>query len=1629
MILGNIIRKFMKTLFALAIFLCGTTFVQSADISWNNPAGGSFGTTTNWNPQQIPGTADDAIFNLNSSGGYNITLGQDYTNDQLIVRTDKTTLDIGGHTYTLQNTSYTTPSVFVGQNVGDNANLTLRNGNISSLYGYIGSVVGGGLQGAVVVDGAQWSNTYGIYVGRDSTGSGTLTIQNGGQVSDENCQVTGGIVTVTGAGSTLTNSGRPTEGFMTVGRYANGTLNIQNGGTVSSRIGQLGSSSGGGSGTGTVNVIGTGSSWTNSTTLDIGSGNYGELNIQNGGTVSTTQAFFGSYGSGSGVATIGGTGSSMLNVTDSLYLGGNDSGQIGNGTLNVNAGGTANVTNTLKLWGSGTVNLNGGTIHTRSFTANSGSTFNFNNGTLRVDGGTFTPNSSDFRIGGATADDLPVLEVVGGASTNGIYSLTVGAVKNGILTVNGGSVNVSDLYVCNSVTSHGTVNVTGANSIITASTRVYVGGDGTGSLNISNGGTVRVQGSEASSIGLGTGTGTVLITGVGSLWDSSGPLYIGGDYWGTLGYSGTLTLQNSGKVKTTSNLRVYNTGTINLDGGIIEAGSLTVDEIGDFHWTTGTLKLTNSHLFVDSGASPFGGLLTIDNGKVLQVPDFNVEVGRDSTGTLDITSGGSVYSYHGRIGRLAGNSGTVNVSGTGATWSTSHLFIVADCGTGALNISAGGSISAATGIIGYSPGSNGTLTIGGTSSTASVSGSMYVGGYDSAAGGTGTVTVNTGGTLNVTNTLKIWAPGTVNLNGGTINVNSIDRAGTFSWNSGTLRFTTDPLYIKPDQTAFGSSLTVGTGKRLEVHNTLFVGEDGNGSLAVTGGGKVVAESECYLGKGTTGHWGSVAVQDTGSNVSVMRDLFVGYSDEGALNISNQGVVSSEMNTYVGPFGTGYVNVSSGGSLCSTGDLNLGYYLVDSESGSYYTYASGNGSLTINQNSTVIAGGALRLYSGIVNLNGGIIKASSIIRESWQVYPRSVDFHFNSGTINYTDDLVVNIGDYLQTILDGSLSIRANRQIAVNGSTTLNDTLYVDGGTLSTGSLINAHYLRFNSGTFNLTSANFSVGASGIFGSQLAIPSTKTINVTNATTIDAGSQLLLQNGRFSSGTLTNNGEIRLEGAASTLTAGTLTNNGLVVGSGEIYAPLTNNTAGRVSVATAERLTFHGTNNTNNGELELVGGVMKFTGALANPTNGVIVGNGTLETGGLTNDGQIAFSATSNVRGPVANNQYGLIISSGGTTTFYDDVVSNGEIHTSLNSFTVFFGSVSGRAAFTGPGTVLFEGDIHPGNSPAKVNFQGHLQMGDESKLYAEIGGSVVDTGYDRLAVTKTAFVAGKLDVRLINGFTPTALQTFDILTAGQALDGEFSNVTNGHIMLPDGISAFAVNVDTLAKRVRLSNYGFNEWKGAENNQWTNMDAWTAMEPNGPAFIARFGKACSAAGIVTLDTARTVKAIQFDNANSYMISGDQPLTLDNGNAVASIDITDGSHTLSSSLILSSDLKVDVAGSTDTLTISQELVGNGHTLLKSGNGTLDVSGMITNLGNTTVSEGALTVDALNNPLAVVSVMDNARLTAKTLRCHKLVIGTPGVFAVPEPGVLPMLIAGGLCIIGITAFKRKARERKAVG
>lgn len=365
------------------------------------------------------------------------------------------------------------------------------------------SVIDGGTTVTVTVDyPSPWNAGNSLIIGQ--TGTGTLIIENGGQVSNTNSTIgstaTGnGTVTVDGVGSTWTNSE-----MLIVGQSGTGTLNITEGGAV-----MTGADSGGGTNIGaggTVTVNGSGSS------LTYGYGGLqvnGDLSVTDGGQVTSPNNRGGASINSGATLTVDGTNSKLTSVN-----------------MSVNAGGMMSITN-------------GGNV------VNSGASGDAINGTVSVDGaGSTWTNNGNFFMGNAAGAN-PRIVITNG----GVANLLAG----GQMTANNGS--SSALITVDGTGSQlntgGTFSMQGINSTDPAAIRV------------TNGGALK---SAAIQIGRSAGDiAEVTIDGSTSTWTTTGGTSIGLQGTGTAKLTNGAVMTSGGSI--TVGAQKGSTGTFDISGG------------------------------------------------------------------------------------------------------------------------------------------------------------------------------------------------------------------------------------------------------------------------------------------------------------------------------------------------------------------------------------------------------------------------------------------------------------------------------------------------------------------------------------------------------------------------------------------------------------------------------------------------------------------------------------------------------------------------------------------------------------------------------------------------------------------------------------------------------------------------------------------------------------------------------------------------------------------------------------------------------------------------------------------------------------------------------------------------------
>ncbi len=447
--------------------------------------------------------------------------------------------------------------------------------------------------------GSKWTTSGELVVANE--GIASMFVENGGQVSS----MTGiigaevgsndpgtGTVRVIGAGSSWTNSNS-----LTIGNLGIGTLSIENGGETSNTSGFIGQQSGS---TGTVIVTGVNSKWTNSDSLLVGSKGTGTMNVEKRGQVSSDLGFIGAQAGSSGTVTVTGIDSKWTN-TDDLFV-----GFEGTGTLNVNNGGLVSVGGDTSINASSQVNLNGG----------------------RFEFGT-TDQTSFKRINAVSGSLAGTVNVSGLHAASSFTALTTAADSSDVIVVNSGRLFGDGLL--------GASIVNLSNGQIRVSSNQFMAFEGAGNINageISNtGGRVEFNlGLQNDAGGFISGRGEFAANDGG--WVNDGVMAFSGglaDVYGDVANGSAGTIAIAGNSTTTfyddvtmsagnMNVRISQNGSAvffgSYNGGSVGTG--TVHTFGD-------LRPGNS-----PGAVSFGGDLIMGDGTFTQI-----ELGGLNSGMFD----------------------------------------------------------------------------------------------------------------------------------------------------------------------------------------------------------------------------------------------------------------------------------------------------------------------------------------------------------------------------------------------------------------------------------------------------------------------------------------------------------------------------------------------------------------------------------------------------------------------------------------------------------------------------------------------------------------------------------------------------------------------------------------------------------------------------------------------------------------------------------------------------------------------------------------------------------------------------------------------------------------------------------
>ncbi len=317
--------------------------------------------------------------------------------------------------------------------------------------------------------------------------------------------------------------------------------------------------------------------------------------------------------------------------------------------------------------------------------------------------------------------------------------------------------------------------------------------------------------------------------------------------------------------------------------------------------------------------------------------------------------------------------------------------------------------------------------------------------------------------------------------------------------------------------------------------------------------------------------------------------------------------------------------------------------------------------------------------------------------------------------------------------DGVLNVQGNGQGA-SGTVTAT-VLHVTGGTLNISTL---GYVGFNSpGTLEVTRGGSVVVSGGRLAPTNMLVDYDLISGNATSTIDVNG-----GGTIQADSLVNYGQVSVSGDGSLLTIREVTLAGNPGVSG-----VTLRTSDMAKIRIASALT-----------IGVAGGVTTIAG-------------GSIEIGTVSTpaqDGEIRVGSGGTLRDNGAVTCKQAFIEPQGV--LYGTGTINGK---TFSSGRLFPGNSPGILSVQGDYTQN-SSDRAASNAAGLLTVQGDYTQNSDGLLSIEIGGADAGTGYDQLQVSGAASIAGTLQVRLVNGFTPTVGQTYRIVNAG-SVSGGFSSI--------------------------------------------------------------------------------------------------------------------------------------------------------------------------------------------------------------------------------------------------------------
>lgn len=532
--------------------------------------------------------------------------------------------------------------------------------------------------------------------------------------------------------------------------------------------------------------------------------------------------------------------------------------------------------------------------------------------------------------------------------------------------------------------------------------------------------------------------------------------------------------------------------------------------------------------------------------------------------------------------------------------------------------------------------------------------------------------------------------------------------------------------------------------------TITLTSNGTGQAQITGGRLLTNVDNLIQGQGNLG-----ANQTQFDNKS-----------GGTINANVSGAV-----LYVDPNGNGFLNeglleATNGGILQLTGNAGGGF----NNTGATILASGANSQVQLIQSVSVVGGTLSTNNSGLITTPSGHTSfITNLTNAGTYLNADNADTHIN-GTISNTGTMTFSAGNNLSRMIldsDSTLTGGGTVTLTTNGS----GQAQITGG-------------RF------LTNVNNLIQGQGNLGANQTQFDNKSGGVVNANV--NGTVLYVDpngNGFRNEGILeaTNGGILQLAGNAG----GGFDNTNATI--------LADGSSSQVQLIQSVSLTGGTLSTTNGGLITTPAGHTSFLSNLTNSGNYLNADNAdTHVSGTINNTGTMTMSAVNNQSRMILDGD--TTFTGGGTVNLTSSASGEAQIIgnrllTNADNFFNVRGTINN--------SINNSGTLQPALGGNGLNVIGNITLLGSSRFSFQLGGTIQGSQYSFLNVNGSVNLGGQLIVTLVNGFQPSASNTFTLLTSNSNLAGSFTNVASGGRLAVTG--GGTIQVDYTGNAVTLSNY--------------------------------------------------------------------------------------------------------------------------------------------------------------------------------------------------------------------------------